>query len=158
MGSELSGGISNVRVQHCKFNQGWAAFQLKSREGRGGYIKDFSAEDIDVAEEPLLWIDTDYKYNPDPQGVSGPDGLTKFQNIRISNARVSGKGTVSIKATADNPADGIFLENIAGTASESWTFKNATNVTLKDIHVSGFKGPFLILENASGTGLDQGNH
>ncbi|SDU27760.1 Glycosyl hydrolases family 28 [Verrucomicrobium sp. GAS474] len=158
LGSELSGGISNVRVSHCKFSQGWVAIQLKSRAGRAGYIRDFVAEDIDVGPEPMLWVETDYKYNPDPQGVAGPEGFTKFENIRISNARVNGKSVVSIKATPDNPADGIVLENITGTCSEPWIIKNASNVTLRDIHVSGFKGPFLSLENASGTGLDQDKH
>jgi polygalacturonase len=157
-GSELSGGIRNVHIQHCTFKQGRCALYLKSRPGRAGYIKDVTADDLEVGPEPLLEIDINYQYTPDAQGVPGPAGLTKFQNITINNARIHGEKAVTVVATAENPADGITLSNITGTCVQPWIFKNATGVTLKDIHVSGFEKDFLSLENTSGTGLDQGNH
>jgi len=43
--------------------------QLKSREGRGGYLEDISADHLVVGPEPLLEITCNYKYTPDPQGV-----------------------------------------------------------------------------------------
>ena len=157
-GSELSGGISNVRISHCFFKQGRCALYLKSRPGRAGYIKDVTADDLEVGPEPLLDIDINYKYTPDNQGVPGPAGLTKFQNITITNARIHGDKAVTVIATVENPADGISLSNITGTCVQPWIFQNATAVTLKDIHVTGFQADFLSLENTSGTGLDQGNH
>ncbi len=157
-GSELSGGIRNVHIEHCTFKQGRCALYLKSTAGRAGYISNVTAEDLDVGPEPLLEIDTNYKYNPDAQGVPGPAGLTKFQNITINNARIDCKKAVTVVATVENPADGVTLSNITGTCAEPWVFKNATGVTLKDIHVSGFQKDFLSLENSSGTGLEQGNH
>ena len=157
-GSELSGGIQNVHIQHCTFQQGRAALYLKSRPGRAGYIRDVTAEDLDVSPEPLLEIDINYKSNPDSQGVDGPEGLTKFENVTINNARIQGTKGVTVVATTENPADGITLSNITGTCDDPWVFKNATNVTLKDIHVTGFTKDFLSLDNATGAGLDQTNH
>lgn len=157
-GSELSGGIQNVHIQHCTFQQGRTALYLKSRPGRAGYIRDVTAEDLDVGPEPLLEIDINYRSNPDAQGVPGPEGLTKFQNITIDNARIQGKKAVTVVATTENPADGITLSNITGTCEDPWVFKNATNVTLKDIHVTGLTKDFLSLENTTGTGLDESNH
>ena len=157
-GSELSGGIENIHIQHCTFQKGRAALYMKSRPGRAGYVRNVTGEDLEAGPEPLLEIDTNYKSNPDSQGVAGPAGLTKFQDITITNSKISGKKAVTITATTENPADGITLSNITGTCEESWTFKNATNVTLKDIHVTGFKGNFLLLINATGTGLDESNH
>ena len=157
-GSELSGGIRNVHIEHCTFQQGRAALYLKSRPGRAGYIQNVTAEDLVVGPEPLLEIDINYKSNPDTQGVPGPAGLTKFQNITVTNSKINGKKAVTITATTENPADGITLSNITGTCEEPWILKNATNVTLKDIHVTGFKKNFLSLNNATGTGLDETNH
>lgn len=157
-GSELSGGIQNVHIQHCAFRQGRVALYLKSRPGRAGYIRNITAEDIDVGPEPLLEIDTHYNSNPDAQGVPGAEGLTKFQGVAINNARITGKTAVTVVATHENPADGITLSNITGTCEEPWIFTNATNVTLKGIHVTGFKKDFLALNNASGTGLEESNH
>ena len=158
MGSELSGGIENVLIQHCTFRIGRAALYLKSRPGRAGYIRNITAEDIDVGPEALLEIDTNYQSNPDSQGVPGPAGLTKFENITIRNAKIHGNAAVTVVATHENPATGITLSNSTGTCVEPWTFKNATGVTLTGIHVTGFKKNFLSLINASGTGLEEKNH
>jgi len=157
-GSELSGGIQNVHIQHCTFQQGRAALYLKSRPGRAGYVRDVTAEDLKCGPEPLLEIETDYKPNPDAQGVPGPAGLTKFQNISINNATLNCKKAVTIMATTEIPAEGITLTNITGTCTDPWTFRNASNVTLKDIHVTGFTKDFLSLKNTTGTGLDEANH
>jgi polygalacturonase len=157
-GSELSGGIQNVHIQHCTFRKGRVALYLKSRPGRAGYIRNVTAEDLDVGPEPLLEIITNYQANPDAQGVAGPEGLTKFQDIVINDVRIQGRQAVRVEATAENPAAGITLSQITGTCAQPWIFKNATNVTLKDIHVTGFEKNFLSLDHASGTGLDENNH
>jgi polygalacturonase len=157
-GSELSGGIRNVHIQHCVCQEGRSAIYLKTCPGRAGYVQNVTAEDLDVGPEELLEINTNYKANPDAQGVPGPAGLSKFQNITITNARVQGKQMVKIVGTPDNRADGITLSKIVGTCADAWIIQNATNVTLKDIHVTGFTKDFLSLENASGAGLDQVNH
>jgi polygalacturonase len=157
-GSELSGGIQNVHIAHCLFLKGRAALYLKSAAGRAGYIRDVTADDLQAGPEPLLEIDINYKYNPDPQGVPGPAGLTKFQNIIVTNSRTNGEIGVTVIATPENPADGITLGNITGTNEQPWVFKNAKNVTLKNIHVTGFQKDFLSLENTTGAGLDQTNH
>jgi hypothetical protein len=157
-GSELSGGISDVHISHCTFQQGRCALYLKSRPGRAGYIKDVTADDLEVGPEPLIEIDVNYGYTPDSQGVSGTAGLTSFQNVTITNARIAGPKGVTVVATPENPAVGITLSNITGTCTKPWVFKNAKDVTLKNIHVTGFATDFLSLENTSGTGLDQSNH
>jgi polygalacturonase len=157
-GSELSGGIENVHIEHCIFRHGRAALYLKSRPGRAGYIRNITAEDIDVGPEALLEIDIDYNSNSDSQGVDGPAGLTKFQNITIKNARIQGNKAVTVVATHENPADGITLSNITGTCLKAWVFTNASNVTLSNIHVTGFEKEFLDLDKTTGTGLEQTNH
>ncbi len=48
--------------------------------------------------------------------------------------------------------------NSDGTCAQPWVFNNVNNVTLKDIHVTGFTHDFLSLENATGIGLDPNIH
>jgi len=157
-GSELSGGIQNVHIQHCTFQRGRAALYLKSRPGRAGYIRNVTADDLLVGPEALLEIDINYRFTPDTQGVAGPAGLTKFENITINNARINGKSAVTVVATTENPAEGITLNNITGNCQQAWVFKNANDVTLSNIHVTGLQKDFLSLQNTTGTGLDQSNH
>ena len=158
MGSELSGGIENVHIAHCTFRHGRAALYLKSRPGRAGFIRNITAEDIDVGPEALLEIDINYNSNPDSQGVPGPAGLTKFQNITIRNARIQGNKAVTVVATRENPVDGLTLSNISGTCVKAWVFTNVGNLALSNIHVTGFEKEFLDLDHTTGTGLEQTRH
>ncbi len=50
IGSETSAGVRNVRIEHCKFisARSFAIF-IKTRTGRGAYIEDISATDLDVS-------------------------------------------------------------------------------------------------------------
>ena len=50
IGSETSGGIRNVRIEHCKFTRAQTfAIYIKSRPGRGAFIEDIVADDLDVS-------------------------------------------------------------------------------------------------------------
>ena len=50
IGSETSGGIRNVRIEHCKFTKARTyAIYIKSRPGRGAFIEDIVADDLDVS-------------------------------------------------------------------------------------------------------------
>src|ERR1700727_3694533 len=47
IGSETSGGIRNVRIEHCKFTGAKTfAIYIKSRPGRGAFIEDNRAEQL----------------------------------------------------------------------------------------------------------------
>ena len=50
IGSETSGGIRNVRIEHCKFTHAHTfAIYIKSRPGRGAFIEDIVANDLDAS-------------------------------------------------------------------------------------------------------------
>src|SRR6202035_4388859 len=50
IGSETSGGIRNVRIEHCKFTHAQTfAIYIKSRPGRGAFIEDIVADDLEAS-------------------------------------------------------------------------------------------------------------
>ena len=153
LGSELSGGIRRVRISHCVFKQGLAAMQLKSRAGRAGYVEDLAAEDLVVGPEPLLEINNDYHYNPDPQGVVGPDGLTRFKNIRISDVKLVSKNLMNIRGTAERPVDGLQISGVTGTCQHGSVLQNVRNVVLTGIQLTGITGPQYFTNHVEGTGF-----
>jgi hypothetical protein len=153
LGSELSGGIRRVRVSHCTFEQGLAAMQLKSRAGRAGYVEDITADHLVVGPEPLLEINNNYLYNPDPQGIPGPDGLTSFKNIRISDVQIASTNLMSVNGTTERPVDGLEISRVTGTCERGSVVQNARNVVLTDIHLDGIVGPRFFTNNVIGTGL-----
>ena len=53
IGSETSGGIRGVRIEHCVFTHARSyAVYIKSRPGRGAFIEDISGSDLDVTSAP----------------------------------------------------------------------------------------------------------
>lgn len=154
LGSELSGGIRRVHISHCTFKEGRAAMQLKSREGRGGYLQDITAEHLIVGPEPLLDIDNNYRYNPDPQGVPGEAGLTQFSNIRISNVTITATNLMTVGGTVEKPVTGLRISGVKGTVQKGSVIRNAVDVELSDIQLEGITGSLYFTNNVSGTGLE----
>ena len=153
-GSELSGGIRRVRISDCTFKQAKvAALQFKARPGRGGYVEDVAAERLTVGPAPLLELTGTYRFNPDPQGVPGTDGLTRFSDIRISDVKIDAKNLLAIDCPAERPAEGIVIRNVTGRCRTASVLQNARNVTLDDIRIEGVKGPHFLTNNVTGTGF-----
>ena len=153
-GSELSGGIRRVLISHCTFERGLAAMQLKSRPGRAGYLEDITAEHLVVGPEPLLEINNNYSYNPDPQGVPGPAGLTQFKNIRISDVTITATNLMNVNGTVEKPVEGLRISHVTGTCRRGSTLTNAHGVVLEDIQIAGLAGSPYFTNNVIGTGLE----
>jgi len=155
LGSELSGGISNINVSNCVFSGVKEALYIKSRPGRAGYVRNIQADNLTVTDVPLLVIMTTYHSNPDSQGVPGDAGLTTFNNISVSNVTASSaKNLVKVEATPERPVDGLTLTNIKGSSRDGLIISDAKNVAIKDIKLDGLHGPLLYTNNVQGTGLD----
>ena len=153
MGSELSGGIRRVRISHCTCQQGLAALQLKSRAGRAGYVEDVTAEHLVVGPEPLLEINNNYRFNPDPQGVPGADGLTLFKDIRISDVKLTAKNLMCVDGTVEKPVAGLQISRVTGTCQRGSVLQNVLNVVLTDVQLEGITGPQYFTNNVEGTSL-----
>jgi polygalacturonase len=154
LGSELSGGISRVKIANCKFSGVKEAIYMKSSPGRAGYVRDVQAGNLTVTDTALLVIQTTYHSNPDSQGVPGDAGLTSFGGIAISDVRADSKRLVTVEATPERPVDGLALSNITGSCREGFVICNAKGVALANIKLDGMKDAALYTQNAEGTGLE----
>ena len=85
IGSEVSGGVENVRIWDCDFKDSWTGITLKSHKKRGGYIRNvsvFNSEFSGVLIVGNVW------YNQD--GESAPT-ITVFENLKFENLFLTGK-------------------------------------------------------------------
>ena len=157
-GSEMSGGIRHVRVEHCLISGRQNGILFKSRNGRGGYFEDISGEDLTIIDAPtFLAIDLLKKGIQASDPVPGPvEQWARVHQIRFHNIQVSHVKTLveAWNIPAERPMDGLVLTNITGTCGRGITLANAVNVELAGINVSGFEGPLLTTSNVAGTGLD----
>jgi hypothetical protein len=159
IGSETSGGIRNVRIERCKFTFARTfAIYIKSRPGRGAFIEDISADDLDVQTAPngFLRINLLGSGIQDPEPVPGDEGIPTARNYRFSNIKVNcGTLVDALAVSPSKPVNGLRLTNISGICKKGFALANMTNVELEDIKVSGFEGPLLTTDNVQGAGLQK---
>jgi polygalacturonase len=158
IGSETSGGVRNVLVEHCKFIGAKShAVYIKSRVGRGAFIEDITMTDLDVSnvKQGFLRLNQTNSGLQDPAPVAGPEGIPSFRNYKFSNIRVTDVPELvqADEIHPDKPLDGFTLTNVTGTAKKGMRLANMKHVVLKDINVTGFEGPLLSTYNVTGTGL-----
>jgi len=158
IGSETSGGIRNVRIQRCKFTHAQTfAIYIKSRPGRGAFIEDISADDLDVSGMVggFLRLNILNSGLQDQTPVPGDEGIPTIRNFRFSNVRVKDVPVLvdGISIHLHKPLQGFSLTNVTGTAAKGITLANVVGAKIQDIKVTGFTGPLIGINNVSGSGL-----
>jgi polygalacturonase len=158
MGTELSGGIRNVRVENCIIIGHQNAIFLKSRDGRGGYIENFDCENLIVQNSPTL-----FAINLLNKGIQASDPVsgdvekwTRMTNIRFNHIQVENIMDLVLAQNISpaRPVDGLTLTDIHGTCRRALVLANMTNVMLANINVTGYQGAFLTQTNVQGSGLE----
>jgi polygalacturonase len=159
IGSEMSGGIRDVRIENCKFTRARTfAIYIKSRVGRGAFIENISATNLDVTTAPggFLRVNLLSSGIKDPEPVPGNEGIPQADNFSFTDVKVD-CGTL-VDATRISPAKpiiGFSLVNLSGTCKKAIGLANITHAELRDIHVTDYTGPFLTQTNVQGTGLKE---
>ena len=159
IGSETSGGIRNVRVEHCKFTRAQTfALYIKSRPGRGAFIEDIVADDLDVSgtHGGFLRFNILNSGIQDQDPVPGDEGIPTIRNFRFTNVRVADCPVLvdGVGIHPNKPLDGFTLANVTGTCAKGIALANIKNADLRDIHVTGYTGPLIGIHNVAGRGLD----
>ena len=159
IGSETSGGIRNVLIEHCKFTHARTfALYIKSRVGRGAFIEDIVARDLDVSGMTggFLNFNTMGSGIQDEAPVPGMDGIPTTSNFRFTNVRVT-DCPVLVEGTGihpDKPLDGFSFTNVTGTCGKGMSLANIRNAEIRNIKVTGYAGPLIAINNVTGTGVD----
>jgi polygalacturonase len=159
IGSETSGGIRNVYVDHCKcLGAGTFAIYIKSRPGRGAFIENIYMSDLDVsgAKKGFLRFNILNSGIADtPNLVPGDDGIPTIRNFEFRNIKVNDLPELVLGNEIHplKPLDGLVLKNLTGSSKKGITLANIRNAHLSGIKVTGFEGPLLSISHVTGTGL-----
>jgi len=113
IGSEMSGGASNITVVNCSFHGG-TAFRIKSSLARSGYVRDILVTNNTFYNSANALVINDY-YG-DPNTCCGVDinypppviNNITFTNIIGHTVNVPG----DYEGLPDSPITNVFLENI----------------------------------------------
>jgi polygalacturonase len=159
IGSETSGGIRDVRIERCKFTKARTfALYIKSRPGRGAFIENIVADDLDVSGTSGGFL----RFNilssgiQDQAPVPGDKGIPTIRNFRFTNIRVS-DCPVLVEGTGihpHKPLDGFVLANVTGTCAKGISLANIRNADIRDVKVTGYAGPLIGVSDVTGQGLE----
>ena len=157
-GTEMSGGIRNVKIQNCVIAGRQNAIFIKSRDGRGGYMEDISGEDLTVLKSPtFIGIDLLKKGIQATDPVPGDvEKWPCVQNISFKNVRVQDVTDLvdGSNVPSSRPVNGFTLADISGTCARGITIANMTNATFEAVNVTGFAGALINAQNVQGPGFD----
>jgi len=153
IGSETSGGIRDVYVDHCKcLGAGTFAIYIKSRPGRGAFIENIYMSDLDVSGAKNGFL----RFNILNSGVADTPNLVpcdtgiptirtfEFRNIKVTDMPELVHG---IDIHPQKPLDGFVLEHVTGTCKKGISLANIKNAHLigrisgQIVVNSGVKGP-----------------
>jgi polygalacturonase len=160
IGSETAGGVRNVTVRHCTFQDTENGLRIKSPRGKGGTVENISYEDITMQNVDPAILFTCYYPKIPKSDTSQPVTATTpvFRNIRISNLTATcPRAAGVIVGLPESPVSDVVLENVQIAAQEGLSIRNAQGIQLKQAQVATSKGPEFIVENAHVDGLASGN-
>ena len=158
IGTELSGGIQDVKIEDCVLAGRQNAIFFKSRDGRGGSIENVTGENLVINKSPtFIGIDLLKKGIQASDPVPGEvEKWTRMSHIRFEHIRVNGVAELVAgrNVPAQRPVDGLTLTDITGTCEWGIALANMTSVKLAGIRVTGCEGPLISTQNVQGQGLD----
>lgn len=131
IGSEMSGGISNITIEDLHVWNSAAGVRFKSDNGRGGYVANVTISGVRM-ERVKIPIKFSRGSNDHPDDGWDPKAVPKFKGILISNV-------ISVNSTK-----APVLEGIEDASYEGLCFRNITllgialSATWHCEYVSGF--------------------
>ena len=99
IGSEMSGGVEDVRIWDCDLGQSMQGIEIKGTPKRGGYVRDFHIQDCTVARVLMHAV----PYNND--GVPAPEQpvfeTCGFERVRILGQSLDHDGITTATAAIE---------------------------------------------------------
>jgi polygalacturonase len=164
IGSETAGGVRNVTVENCTFDDTENGLRIKSDIRRGGLVQDILYRDIKMTGvTPAITFTCYYMNNsamdasrsqPAIGAVAGVDHVPKYRDIRIVNLiAICPRSAGLIEGLPDNCISNVDFENVQIASETGLKIENARGIDFKNSAITTLKGPACIPENAGVEGL-----
>jgi len=148
IGTEMSGGVSNVTVRDCKImKEDLNGLQIKVPRERGGYVRDIRVENCTMSQIKIITktsYNVGYEAAPDIPFIED----LEFVNLDISNS-IPGKPAIIINGfekDIENIAN-ILFKNILVSDNALISLNNCSGISFEDINSVGEGKPVYKLKN-----------
>lgn len=111
LGSEMSGGIQDVRAEDIKAMNTESGVRIKTAPGRGGFVKDIYVRNAEYdTMKYVFWVSGEYNSHPDegfdPNALPNITGIN-YSDINARNVTIAGK----LIGLEKDPFTGICISN-----------------------------------------------
>lgn len=155
VGSEMAGGVRDVLVEDCVFQDAFSIASVKAPRGRGNVIEDITYRDCTLSNQSLenhdskwfrgaLYVDQFYGEDAsDPSIAKQKDEGTPlirkvlFQNITLDTV---GGNAIYLAGLPESCLDNIRLENVTATGDHGFVAYNVRQLTLDHVSVEARNG------------------
>jgi len=158
IGSETAGGVRNLTVERCQFQDTENGIRIKSPRGRGGAVENLSYKDITMTNvDPAITITCYYPKIPKEDTAQPVTPETpSFRNIRIANLTATcPRNAGVIVGLPESAVSNLVLENVSINAATGLTVRNAKAVQFKNARVTANEGPPIIRQDAQVEGIGE---
>jgi len=155
IGSEMSGGVRNVRVNNCVFIGTDIGLRFKTQRGRGAVVEKIYISNVRMTNIPTDAISFNMYY-----GGAGPleekdstgeakalpvdAGTPQFRDIFIQDVLCRGaRRAVQLQGLPEMPIQGIHLRNVSITANRGIVCQDARDITLQNVEILNTQGSAL---------------
>lgn len=162
VGSEMSGGVEDVKVSNCRFLGTDVGLRFKSRRGRGGVVKNIHISDIymtDIVTEPLLFdlfyggksaVEAleDGQATTDTKVYVADETTPSFRDIYIRDVVCNGAGrAMYFNGIPEMPVTNINVENCIITAKKGVEVNWSEDVTFRNVAIYPETGEPIVSSN-----------
>lgn len=148
VGSEMSGGVENIKVSNCRFLGTDVGLRFKSTRGRGGVVRNIHISDIymkDIVADAILFDlfyggksaveaaaekDSTIAVPPVPVDETTPE----FRDIYIRDVYCNGASRAMLfNGLPEMPVTNINITNCTMTAETGIDIRNSKDITLENV-------------------------
>lgn len=154
VGSEMSGGVRNIKVENCQFLGTDVGLRFKSTRGRGGIVENIFIDGISMMDiqgdaitfnmyyggKSVMEALADGDQIPVVEAVPVDETTPIFRHIKISNVVCSGaRRAMEFNGLPEMPIDDIILENISIWALQEAEYHYCTHLQQTNVNISTIK-------------------
>lgn len=152
IGSDMSGGVRNVRVHDCHFDGVSAGIRFKAARGRGGVVENVRIDNIvmDCIPGDAIQLTSEY------ESFARPDGRAPvFRDIHIRNVRCAQSHTAArMIGLADSALQNITLQDVTIAADEGLYCFAGNGIQLLDVRITPASGPVFSMKDTQRVVID----
>ncbi|MBP9998974.1 MAG: hypothetical protein KBS67_07000 [Bacteroidales bacterium] len=151
VGSEMSGGVRNIKVSNCNFMGTDIGLRFKSARGRGGVVEGIWADQIsmkDIIGDAVIFnLYYEGKSALEAKGTSGKvskpvdETTPEFRDIHISRIICNGAArAMFFNGLPEKPVKGIEIRDCDIKAKKGIVLSDCKDITIQDVRLDIPKG------------------